>query len=218
MAMMVDAFSQDLVRRITGLSKRQLEYWDATDVIKPSVAEHTGWGRPRLYSYRDLIKLKVAAAMRDAGKLPSNMKQTMDALEARGFEDPFVTITFVLTKDGNRLAWIDPVTGQLLDAHHGQEVDQTVESFGLKLRDLRTGLEESIQEIMERRHGRVGRVRNLKGNQFVVEGTRVPTAKIAAVADAGWSRPRIRAAFPNLTDSDVDAALRHEGKRRERSA
>jgi hypothetical protein len=35
-----------------------LEYWDETDV------------------FRDLIKLKVAAAMRDAGKLPSNMRET----------------------------------------------------------------------------------------------------------------------------------------------
>ena len=218
MATMVEAFSQELVSRITGLTKRQLEYWDETDVIKPSVAERTGWGTPRLYSFRDLIKLKVAAAMRDAGKLPSNMRETMQALEAKGFDDPFVTIPFVLTHDGNRVAWIDPVSGLLLDAHHGREVDQMVESFGLQLRDLRTGLEETIQQILERRHGHVAQTRHLQGNQPVVEGTRVPTSKIASVAAAGWSRPRILAAFPNLTADDVDAALKHERRRARRTA
>jgi uncharacterized protein (DUF433 family) len=217
-ATMAEAFSQDLVTQITGLSKRQLEYWDETDVIKPSIAEHTGWGRPRLYSFRDLIKLKVAAAMRDAGKLPSNMRETMQALEARGFDDPFVSITFVLTTDGNRVAYIDPVTGELLDAHHGNEIDQTVESFGLPLRDLRTGLEETIQQILARRHGEITRLRNVQGHQSIVEGTRVPTAKIAAVADAGWSRERILSAFPHLTADDVDAALKHERRRRRRTA
>jgi uncharacterized protein (DUF433 family) len=218
MAAMVEAFGQELVTRITGLSKRQLEYWDETDVIKPSIAEHTGFGRPRLYSFRDLIKLKVAAAMRDAGKLPSNMRETMQALEAKGIDDPFVTITFVLTTDGNRVAYIDPVTRELLDAHHGNQVDQTVESFGLPLRDLRTGLEETIQQILERRHGRIARVRTVQGQQPVVEGTRVPTSKIAAVTAAGWSRGRVLTAFPHLTADDVDAALKHEGKRRRRTA
>jgi hypothetical protein len=52
MTAMVDAFSQELVTWITGLSKRQLEYWDETDANKPSIAEHTDWGRPRLYSFQ----------------------------------------------------------------------------------------------------------------------------------------------------------------------
>lgn len=218
MAGMVEAFTQELVSRITGLSKRQLEYWDETHVIKPSIAERTGYGRPRLYSFRDVIKLKVAAEMRDAGKLPSNMRETMQALEARGIDDPFVTITFVLTTDGNRIAYIDPVTGELLDAHHGSQVDQKVESFGLPLRDLRTGLEETIQQLLARRHGEITRLRNVQGHQPIVEGTRVPTSKIAAVANAGWSRQRILSAFPHLTAEDVDAALKHERGRRKRSA
>jgi DNA-binding transcriptional MerR regulator len=58
---MVEAFAQDLVSRITGLSRSQLDYWDRTDVIKPSIAEYEGRGSPRFYSFRDLIKLKVAA-------------------------------------------------------------------------------------------------------------------------------------------------------------
>jgi len=216
---MVEAFSQDLVSRITKLSKRQLEYWDQTDVIKPSIAEHTAWGRPRLYSFGDLIKLKVAAEMRRIGKLPSDMKLTIEALEARGFADPFVSVSFRVTPDGRRIVWIDPSTDEALDAHHGIEIDQTVETFGLKLRDLRTGLEETIQEITARRHGRVEKVRNLQGGQAVIEGTRVPTAKIASLRAAGWSDARILSAFPHLTLEDLRAAVGYENRARsQRSA
>ena len=215
MAGMIAAFSQELAGKIAGLTKRQLEYWDEIGLIEPSVAPKGGWGEPRLYSFRDLIKLKVAAQMRRR-ILPSDMKLTMVALETRGFEEPFVTVQFVVTTDGNRIAWVHPVSGELYDAHHGVEIDQTVQSFDLRLQDLRTGLEESIQQIMARRHGHIATVRNVQGSRPVIEGTRVPTEKIAALNDAGWNEPRILAAYPGLTKDDVDAALRYE--RRSRSA
>ncbi|NJD28108.1 MAG: DUF433 domain-containing protein [Chloroflexi bacterium] len=214
MPAMAEAFTQDLAARIAGLSRRQLEYWDQIDLIKPSIAPKGGWGMPRLYSFRDLIKLKVAARMRRKVR-PSDIKLTIDALEERGFEDPLVTIQFVETQSGGRLAWIHPATGELLDAHHGLQVDQTVQPFDLNLRDLRTGLEESIHRITARRHGKVTSVRNLQGSQTVIEGTRVPTAKIAGLRAAGWSVARILAAFPALTAEDVSAALRHEQRRKQ---
>ena len=212
MPAMADAFNQELAARIAGLSKRQLDYWDEIGLVQPSIAHKGGWGMPRLYSFRDLIKLKVAAQLRRKVR-PGDMKLTMDAFEEHGFDDPFVTIQFVETQSGGRFAWVHPGTGELFDAHHGEEIDQTVEPFDLKLRDLRTGLEETVQKMTARRHGKVGTVRNLQGSRPVIEGTRVPTAKIAGLIEGGWNQNRILAAFPNLTADDVDAALSHERRR-----
>jgi uncharacterized protein (DUF433 family)/DNA-binding transcriptional MerR regulator len=208
----MQAFSQDLVTRITGLTRRQLEYWDETDVIRPSIASSDVRGAPRLYSFRDLLKLRVAAKMRRK-LLPSQMRDLMRGLERRGFEDPFVTVTFVETQDGGQIAFIDPESGTPLSAH-GREIGTVVETFGLNLRDLRSGLERKIDEVTARSHGSVAPVRNVQGSRPVIVGTRVPAAKIAALADAGWTTRRILDAYPHLNRADVKAAIAYQAKQR----
>jgi len=213
---MVEAFSEDLVRRITKLSIWQLRYWTELGIVAPSIAGLDGG--PRLYSFLDLMRLKVAAELRQLPKTrPTDIKQTIDTLEARGFKDPFVTLSIYATQDGRHPVYLDPSFGGPLSAHKN-EVGQIVETFNLPLRDLKTNLQESISEILDRQTGRVAKVRNLRGSEQVIEGTRVPTAKIAALAAAGWDQRRILAAYPHLTPADVKAALESEDKRALRSA
>ena len=201
---MIEAFSQDLVRRITGLSRRQLEYWDDTDVIKPSVAAWEGPAAPRLYSFTDLIKLKVAARMRRKLR-PGQMRDLMRQLEARGFDEPFVNVSFGETSDGGQIVFLDPDLQPL--SAHGREVGTIVETFGLPLKSLRDDLELDIGRATSRVEGQIGRTRGVHGGQLVVLGTRVPVAKIRALADAGWDENLILTGFPQLTSADVRAAL-----------
>ncbi len=56
------AFNTKESRTLTSVSLRQLQYWDETDFIRPSVAARAGRGSPRLYSFRDLVQLRVAAS------------------------------------------------------------------------------------------------------------------------------------------------------------
>ena len=215
---MIEAFSQVQVARITGLTERQLGYWDELDLIRPSVAAKGGRGEPRLYSFLDLLRLKVASQIRELRERPSDMKLLLAALEARGYQDPFVTVTFGSTTDGRKAVYIEPSSGAALSAHRN-EIDQQVETFGLKLKELRTGLEKSIAELAERKPGTVTRLRTVQSNAPVVGGTRVPTAKIFDLARAGWDHARILEAFPHLQDEDIEAAITYErGRRKARSA
>jgi DNA-binding transcriptional MerR regulator len=45
--------------RIVGVSLRQLQYWDEQDFLRPSVKLADGRGTKRLYSFNDLLCLKV---------------------------------------------------------------------------------------------------------------------------------------------------------------
>ena len=47
------------VCKIVGITYRQLDYWARTDLVRPSVMDAAGSGTPRLYSFRDLLELKV---------------------------------------------------------------------------------------------------------------------------------------------------------------
>ena len=52
---------------IVGITYRQLDYWARTDLIRPSLADASGSGSRRLYSYRDLLELRVIKSLLDAG-------------------------------------------------------------------------------------------------------------------------------------------------------
>ena len=52
---------------IVGITYRQLDYWARTDLIRPSVADAKGSGTQRLYSYSDLLELKVIKSLLDSG-------------------------------------------------------------------------------------------------------------------------------------------------------
>jgi DNA-binding transcriptional MerR regulator len=60
-------FSGTRAASIVGISYRQLDYWARTDLVRPSLADAAGSGSRRLYSYRDLLELKVIKNLLDAG-------------------------------------------------------------------------------------------------------------------------------------------------------
>jgi DNA-binding transcriptional MerR regulator len=55
-----------LVCKIVGITYRQLDYWARTDLVRPSVCDANGSGTQRLYSYTDLVELKVIKRLLDA--------------------------------------------------------------------------------------------------------------------------------------------------------
>ena len=50
-----------------GISYRQLDYWARTSLVVPSIRDASGSGTQRLYSFRDLVVLKVVKRLLDAG-------------------------------------------------------------------------------------------------------------------------------------------------------
>jgi DNA-binding transcriptional MerR regulator len=52
---------------IVGISYRQLDYWARTDLVRPSLSDANGSGSRRMYSYRDLLELRVIKSLLDAG-------------------------------------------------------------------------------------------------------------------------------------------------------
>lgn len=70
-----------------GISYRQLDYWARTALVVPSVRDASGSGTPRLYSFRDLVVLKVVKRLLDAGVSLQNIRKAIEALRSRGAAD-----------------------------------------------------------------------------------------------------------------------------------
>lgn len=56
-----------MVCGVVGITSRQVNYWDKTGIVKPSVVQASGSGSRRLYSFVDLVQFKVAKFLKDAG-------------------------------------------------------------------------------------------------------------------------------------------------------
>jgi len=70
-----------------GISYRQLDYWARTGLVVPSVRGAQGSGSQRLYSFRDVLVLKVVKRLLDTGVSLHNIRVAIDLVRARGIED-----------------------------------------------------------------------------------------------------------------------------------
>jgi len=73
-------FSGTQAADIVGISYRQLDYWARTDLVRPSLSEARGSGSRRLYSYRDLLELRMIKKLLDAGIKLESVRQVFDYL------------------------------------------------------------------------------------------------------------------------------------------
>jgi DNA-binding transcriptional MerR regulator len=70
-----------------GITYRQLDYWARTDLVVPTIRSASGSGSQRLYSFKDILVLKVVKRLLDAGVSLQNIRIAVEALRSRGVED-----------------------------------------------------------------------------------------------------------------------------------
>ncbi|SOD64056.1 DNA-binding transcriptional regulator, MerR family [Streptomyces zhaozhouensis] len=63
-----------------GITYRQLDYWARTGLVQPEVRPAPGQGGQRLYSFRDVLVLKIVKRLLDAGVSLQAIRATAEAL------------------------------------------------------------------------------------------------------------------------------------------
>src|SRR3954466_6148507 len=76
------------VCRVVGISYRQLDYWARTGLVTPSVREAGGSGTQRLYSFRDLVLLKVIKRLLAAGVSLHRIREAIEFLRDHMKREP----------------------------------------------------------------------------------------------------------------------------------
>ena len=67
-----------------GITYRQLDYWARTGLVVPQIREADGSGTQRLYSFRDILMLKVIKKLIDAGISLQQIRTAIAHLRKRG--------------------------------------------------------------------------------------------------------------------------------------
>ena len=90
------------VCNIVGITYRQLDYWARTSLLRPSLAAAKGSGSQRLYSFRDIVQLRVVKRLLDAGMSLKKIRQAMGLLRDQlNSETPLADVT--LLSDGSTI-------------------------------------------------------------------------------------------------------------------
>jgi DNA-binding transcriptional MerR regulator len=86
---------------IVGISYRQLDYWARTGLVTPSVRAADGSGSQRLYSFTDLVELRIIKRLLDAGVSLQRIREAIGYLRSESSGKPLTDVT--LMSDGRRI-------------------------------------------------------------------------------------------------------------------
>ena len=114
------------VCKIVGISYRQLDYWARTGLATPSVQPAMGSGSQRLYSFEDLVELKLIKKLLDAGVSLQRVREAIDYLRTLGSDLSGVT----LVSDGASIFAAEEVLEEASISMREDESEETeVEKF-----------------------------------------------------------------------------------------
>lgn len=201
------AFGEDDAVRLSGVSKSQLRLWDQSGLLPASFSpENRRQPYSRVYSFRDLVSLRVLNRLRNEfGVSSQHLRDVAEGLANFGADKWIAKTLYVL---GKRVVFDDPETHQRRDIVNHQRV------FDIPLKAAVSDTLSAIREDNERRRDKVGHVvRNkfVQNNQQVFEGTRVTVDAVRRYLERGRSEDEILSEFPDLTLDDIRQArtLKH---------
>ena len=74
-------FRSPQVCAVVGITYRQLDYWDRTGLLGPSMQVASGSGTQRLYTFQDIVTLRVIKRLKDAGTSLHKIRQAFEQLD-----------------------------------------------------------------------------------------------------------------------------------------
>jgi uncharacterized protein (DUF433 family) len=200
-------FTAEQAAALSGLSERQLSAWARAGFFKPQMESPvSGAAFGRVYSFKDVVGLRVLAQLRKRHKVSL---QQLRRVAAKLGGDPFQVW-------GETTLYV--VKGQVVfedeSGRHRSIVDGQYVA-GIPLERVIGEVKREANQLKHRKatdFGRIAKHRFVARSATTLAGTRIPTAAIKRFSDAGYSVDQILKEYPTLRKEDVEAALRHEAQ------
>ncbi|MGH2740703.1 MAG: MerR family transcriptional regulator [Actinomycetota bacterium] len=149
----MEGFTSHQASRLTGCTQRQLRYWDQSGLVTPSVQQTGGRpGVPRLFSFRDLVALKVIKSLLDSGMSLQRVRRALDYLRKEAKLEGHLAELKLVT-DGKSIFKIARRQGEILDAlRQGQlaffvAIDRIVRSLDTEVSEFRRDRDQFLRTL-----------------------------------------------------------------------
>jgi uncharacterized protein (DUF433 family) len=200
------AFTVDQVRKLTGLSARQIRYWDDTCFFSPSHASEKNRPFGRVYSFQDVVWLRVVSMLNRSHNIRlRKLRPVVEWLQSHPSES-WSTLTFYVA--GGNLYFDDRDLGLRIDTAY---LSQAV--IPIDMQPINRAVEREENLLRERDADEIDsitRKRSVSHNYPVLAGTRVRTEAVWNFHEAGYSNDEILQQYPRLEPEDITEAIRFE--------
>lgn len=139
---MEQAFTAEQACRLSNCTHHQLRYWDKVGLVKPSV--QTTGGRPgvrRLYSFRDLVALRVVRGLLDNGMSLQRVRRAWDYLRREGNMENQLSDVKLVT-DGQSIFVVSSDEDELMDALRDGQL-----AFFMAIGEIARSVEEDVSRF-----------------------------------------------------------------------
>ena len=151
----MEGFTSHQASRLTGCTPRQLRYWDKIGLVSPSVQRTGGRpGVPRLYSFRDLVALRVVTSLLDGGMSLQRVRRAYQFLRRNAEMEGHLSEVKLVT-DGQSIFKVCRREGEILDAlREGQmaffvAIDQIVRSVDAEVSEFQTDRDRFVRALRQ---------------------------------------------------------------------
>ncbi len=208
------ALTAEQVANLTGLSIRQLRYWDSTDFFHPSFQDEAGIPYGSIYSFRDVVSLRVLSLLRNDYEVSLQELRKVGDWLANQSEDSWSKSKFYVA--GRHVYFYDPRSDSF---HQGTRPQQIVTL--IEVREVVGDTERRANAMQTRDEQEIGSIvqhRYIAHNEPILAGTRIRTSAIWNFHKAGYSADEIIDEYPRLTQRDIEAAIEFESRQRQVAA
>lgn len=206
----VGAFSEEQVSRLTGLSRAQLRRWNNSGFIRPEYSVDDSPRKPfsRIYSFKDLLKLRVLNQLRNVYRVSMPELRAVEKVLAHMGDEKWASQK--LWVHNRRIVFEEPESSKKREVASKQFVAE------IALEIVTSDARRDILRLNRRDGDRVGKIekrRQVHSSEPVFSGTRIPVSAVLGFLDAGYSDQRILDEFPDLEADDLQAARAHADSR-----
>ena len=140
--MILEGFTAAQACQLTSCTPHQLRYWDKVGLVKPSIQTTDGRpGRRRIYSFRDLVGLRVVKSLLDNGLSIQRVRRAWDYLRRSGDMDDHLANVRLVT-DGQTIFAVAHDDAELLDALRQGQL-----AFFVKIDEIAQDVEDDITKF-----------------------------------------------------------------------
>jgi uncharacterized protein (DUF433 family) len=167
--------------------------------------------RRRLYTFRDLVDLRVASQLLREGASLQRIRGVVAHLRTLDYEHPLAELTVWACEGEVYFEEADTVRA-------GRRPEQIIASYAVPVRAIVNQLEAEIAELDRRTPGQVERRRATLGSRPVFEGTRIPVSSVHRLMRDGVSAAKILTLYPALAPADLAVAAEEAPRRGTRAS